>query len=269
MRPLRQGEKLFQEDELRFETILGYFRIEGNKRRAMMIILAQTGFGRYRRIVQESGTDNEALDLQVVDFNFGDLFEVNDVLISNPRPSLPQKHHVSMIMVPIALNCATALTAGVEVGGFWSALEENVVIEKKIVSGETFYTALPRAYGNIMRDGSYQNSVAFTIRSIKSGETCGIVLALLDREKFGVAIVHDLKEQDFRHRGFFDRWHESSEVPESQDLTQDVISYKLKDGTYLFLGCAGQEKFDQVHPTKLPETLKPPPKVQLRVGIVK
>jgi hypothetical protein len=85
-----------------------------------MITLAQTGFGRYRRIVQESSTDNEALDLQIVDFNFGDPFEVNDVLISNPRPSLPQKHHLSMSMVPIALNCAAALTTGVEVGGFWA-----------------------------------------------------------------------------------------------------------------------------------------------------
>jgi hypothetical protein len=83
-----------------------------------------------------------------------------------------------------------------------------------------------------------------------------------------VAIVHDLKEQDFRHRGFFDRWLESREVPESQDLTRDVISYKLKDGTYLFLGCDGQE-IGSEWGTKFPELLKPSGKAQLRVGIVK
>jgi hypothetical protein len=140
MRPLRHGDKLFQVDELRFKTMLGYFRIEGNKIRAFMITLAQTGFGRYRRIVQESSTDNEVLDLHVVDspgalvfFRALESYKMNDVLISNPRPSLPPKHHVNMGMVPIALNCATALTTGVEVGGFWGEVEENVVIEN--VSG--------------------------------------------------------------------------------------------------------------------------------------
>ena len=235
MRPLRQGDKLFQVDELRFETMLGYFRIEENKRRAIMITLAQTGFGRYRRIVQQQSTYNAAHDLQVVDFNFGDPFEVNDVLISNPRPSLPPKDHTYMGAVPVALNCATALTAGVEVGGFWSAKEEDMVIEN--VSGETIYTVLLRARRPIWREDD-PNSVAFTIRSIKSGETCGFILAL---EKFGVKIVHDLKEQDFRHRGFFDRWLESREVPDSQYLTRDVISCKLKDGTYLFFGLGSQE----------------------------
>jgi hypothetical protein len=251
--------------------MLGYFRIEGNKRRAIMITLAQIGLGRYRRIVQQASTDNEALDLQVVDSAASadlfqaETFKINDVLVSNPRPSLPPRHHVNRWAVPIALNCATALTAGVEVGGFWSAMEEDVVTEN--VSGETIYTVLPRAYGNIMRDGSYQNSVAFTIRSIKSGETCGIVLALLNWASFGVSIVHDFKEQDFRHRGFFDRWHESREVPEPQDLTQDVISYKLKDGTYLFLGCEemGSEWGRSI---EFPELIELSGKVQLRVGIV-
>jgi hypothetical protein len=243
MRPLRQGEKFFQEDELRFETVLGYFRIDGNKRRAFMITLAQTGLGRYRRIVQQTSTD-EALDLQVVDF--ADPFEaltavaVNDVLISNPRPSLPPKHHVNREMVPIALNCATALTAGVEVGGFWGEVEEDVVIEN--VSGETIYTALLRVP---YVDEWCLHSVAFTIRSTKGEETCGLILALRDRETFAVWILYDLDEVDFRYRGFFDRWLDGRDVSESQDLTQDFINYKLKDGTYLFLGCDGREILDE------------------------
>jgi hypothetical protein len=244
--------------------MLGYFRIEENKRRAIMITLAQTGLGRYRRIVQQKSTDNESFDLQVVESpvlsKAFDTFKMNDVPISNPRPSLPPEHHVSFTgMVPIALNCATALTAGVEVGGFWSALEEGVVIEN--VSGETIYTAFLLAGRLIGRSGLPRDSVAFTIRSIKRGETCGLILGLLDREKLGVAIVHDLKEQDFRHRGFFDRWLESREVSESQDLTRDVIHSKLKDGTYLVLGCDVQE-------IGSPEILDLWGKVQLRVGIV-
>jgi hypothetical protein len=173
MRPLRQGDKLFQKDELRFETMLGYFRLEGNKRRAIMITLAQTGLGRYRRIVQRASTDNEALDLQVVDSAASadlfkaETFKINDVLVSNPRPSLPPKHHVNRWAVSIALNCATALTAGVEVGGFWSAREEGVVIEN--VSGETIYTTFLQA-GRFVRGGLYRDSVAFTIRSMKRGK---------------------------------------------------------------------------------------------------
>jgi hypothetical protein len=120
------------------------------------------------------------------------------------------------------------------------------------------YTALLWNYRNRRKDRPYQYSVAFTIRSINSGEICGLILALLDRGKFGVSIVHDLDEQNFRYRGFFDRWLESRDVPESQDLTRDVISYKLKDGTYLFLSCGDPEVvtiWDR--------------REQLRVGIVK
>jgi hypothetical protein len=222
--------------------MLGYFWIEGNKAQAFMITLAQTGFGRYRRVVHHSSTDNESLDLQVVDaavlFKAYETFKMSDVLISNPRPRLPPKHHVNTRAVPIALNCATALTAGVEVGGFWTEKVDVAVIEN--VSGETIYTALLQAYRDTRRYGPPRNSVAFTIRSIKSGETCGLFLALEDSGKFVVSIVHDLKEQEFRHRGFFDRWLKSREVLESQDFTRDVFSCKLKDGTYLFLGWGGE-----------------------------
>lgn len=140
-------------------------------------------------------------------------------------------------------------------------------------SGGTIHTAPLWPYGSKMIDGSYQNSVAFTIRSIKSGERCGLILAMPDRGKFGVSIVHDLKEQDFRHRGFFDRWLESREVPESQDLTRDFISYKLRDGTYLFLGCDDEEIEFECRSSEFPGLLrllgKAQLRVQLRVGIVK
>jgi hypothetical protein len=138
-------------------------------------------------------------------------------------------------------------------------------------------------------DGRYQDSVAFTIRSTKSGQICGLILALLDWDTFDVSIVYDLDDEGFRDRDFFDRWLESCEALEPQDLTRDVISYKLKDGTYLFLGCDGQDilcgsgsremgqmtmgRIPQEDPSvlellELPERLKLSRKAQLRVGIV-
>ena len=211
-----------------------------------MIVLARTGLGRYRRLVPDINYDSDdmARDLQVIDFdkNFDETFSpltgwsVNDVLISNPRPTLPSKSCEGRYYVPIALNCAAALKAGAEVGGFWGEDGEDVMIEHK--PGERIYTALLQ----LSQEGDrFGHSIAFTVRNTRSGKIYGLILAMKDWKTFNVSIVYDLTETDFQQREFFDSLLNRHKKLESQNLLEDVLGYKLSDGSHLFLSCDDQE----------------------------
>jgi hypothetical protein len=158
LRPLSRDEKFFQEDQPRFETLLGCFNSKESKRQAVTIILIRNGPAKYRRLVWQGlypvfnpRKRPRKQDLQVAefdeDFNTSTAWPTRDVFINNPRPSLPSSLPFSptgfVIHGPylqMSLNCTTALQAGLEVGGFWGAEKVDVKVEH--LSGEKIYTAI-------------------------------------------------------------------------------------------------------------------------------
>ena len=88
-------------------------------------------------------------------------------------------------------------------------------------------------------------SIVFTVRDMKSGEMCGFVISLKTWETFDVSIVHGLNEVEFMERAVFMSLLEREPVTKSQDLTRDVLGYKLSDGGHLFLSCETQEKLSE------------------------
>jgi hypothetical protein len=245
MRPLDRNDELFRDGEPRFEALVGTFRCKESRRRAVMIVLTRIGLGRYQRLVPKiDNLDDMDRDLQIVDFNkkFNNTsdplaaWSVNDVLISNPRPNLPSKSSAGRYYVPVALNCATALRAGVEVGGFWGEEAEAVTTEH--TAGQRIYIALLQ----LSQVGDcFGHSIAFTVRNTKSGKIYGLILAMKDWKTFNVSIEYDLVEKDFKRRHFFDRLLKGHTELESQNLLENVLSYKLGDGSHMFLSCDDQE----------------------------
>ena len=283
MRHLPPNHKYFHEHESRFEALLGYLNSKEGKRHAFTIILVRTGLGQYRRLVQRRPIQ----DLQVIDLDdflaSAASLSVTDVLIFNPRPILPPKSYASRQYVPIALNCATAIKTGVEIGGCWGEEPDDVKAEE--ISGEKNYIAV--LWRSDESRGPWRNSIAFTVRNMKSGKICGLILVVKDWETIDVSIVYDLAERDFKERDFFDSLLERHSKLKSQNLVDDVISYKLSDGSHLFLSCENQEILCGQGPREIAQTrledlnienltyqevrdiLCQGAKAQLRVGIIR
>jgi hypothetical protein len=284
MRPLRRNDEFFREDKPRFRALLGYFESTEGERQAFTILLVRTGLGQYQRVFRSL---NRGCDLEVINLDEHDIVDpskgwsMRDVIISSPRPHLPPKSHVDRFYVPIALNCATALKAGVEVGGFWCEKGKDVKVEDG--SGGKIYTAVLQL---VDLGALYKPSVAFTVRHVKSGEICAFVLMVRDWDTFDVSVVYGLEEKDFNDRDFFTQLIERNEYLESQDLSGSVLVYKLKNGSHLFLSCDDQEilcgrgpreigqlKLADAAPKgvvhgELPEVHGQWTKAQLRVGMI-
>jgi hypothetical protein len=249
LRPLSRDEKYFREGQLGFETLLGCFNSEGSKRQAVSIILIRTGPAKYRRLVHDKrlipGKRQKNQDLQVADFdeNFhtSTAWSTRDVFINNPRPSLPPTPSRFAIHGPylqMSLNCTTALQAGLVVGGFWGV--EKVDIEVKYISGEKIYTAVVHESSFFQK--AFSPAFAFTVRSVHSGEICGLIISFRFSEWFAVSMVHNLDEKDFKRGGFFDRTLYRGWAPDGQNSRTDALGgYKLRDGSYLCFNLEVQE----------------------------
>jgi hypothetical protein len=248
-RPLHQNDKHFCEKELRFETFLGCINLEETiqtKRKALTIILVRTERGQYQRVVD--GECNLGLNYFDDVFSSLSMWSLTDVFISNPQPNLPTPLGSGRYFAPIVLNCATALKSGVEIGGFWV---EHDDIKVEDISGGKIYTSTL----------SYPKRPAskFTVRNVKSGEMCGLILSAKTRGMFDLSIVYGLNETQFTDQDSFTSLLKESPALESRNPIQDVLGYKLQNGGHLFLSCENL----QILSWRDSET-----EVRLRVGIV-
>jgi hypothetical protein len=241
LRPLSQDEKLFKEDQPRFETLLGCFDSKEGKRRAVTIILMHTGPAKYRRLVHDKIVKPrrgirrllESQDLRVADFDENShtstAWSIRDIFINNPRLSLPftpTEFWINSSYLRMSLNCTSALRAGLEVGGFWGV--EDVKVEH--LSGEKIYTAT--VYDPSSLTSRPYSMFAFTVRNVNSGEICGLITSFEYWVWLGVSIVRDLDEKDFKQGTFFDR---AVNRKYAQDSRIDALAgWKLHDGSHLF-----------------------------------
>jgi len=242
LRPLGREEDFFQENEARFETLLGSFDSKENKKQAVSMILIQTGPAKYRRLVgrhsHPRGYGVKIQDLQVTNFYETSYrsanWSIRDVFITNPRPSLPltpTKFIISGRELRMSLNCITALRGGLEVGGFWGA----GAIKFDDVSTGKAYTAFFRTSRPLQGLPPYF-ALAFTVRSVVSGEICGLIISFRFYEWFAASIVHDLDEEDFKQGTFFDPTLYREYGQEIENLRRgSLFGWKLRDDSNLFL----------------------------------
>lgn len=233
MRPRYQDHKHFQEKEATFETLLGLTCLENGEIQAFTVILTRTGLGQYDRDFGVGAYLQVRVDLR--EFDYDDTFHalgnwsIHDVLISNPKPNIRPESHLYWLGRSLSLKCDTGLVAGVEFGGVWGNAEEDIRVED--TSGAKIYTFLFKEFLH------GEQCAALTIRNTNSGEMCGLILRFKWWDYFGVSIVYDLAEKDFKQRAFFDHFLDRREVQKPRNLLGNVLSYKLKDGSHLFLSC--------------------------------